>query len=422
MDNSPKYFYEIDQIVGNIKIIDRKIFLDSKGIKRKKYKYKCLNCGFDCGLHYKNEKQINDYWMEEGNIKRGSGCALCRKSSKIVVPGINDITTTDPWMIDYLKDKNMAYKTNYSSNKKIKMICVNCKTEKTTSPNKLSYYGFSCKYCGDGFSYPEKFMSKVLKQLGVEFKTQLSKSTFKWCDKYKYDFYIPSLNIIIETHGGQHYRDNTSFKKSLKEVIENDKYKEKLAKDNGIENYIIIDCRKSESDWIKESILESKLSMIFDLDTINWDGMDDFIKEESLFINIKNDINNNEINIEEITKKYNISRSEYYRIKNKLINKSLIKKPTKEEIEKYRLNMLRRKHNVKVICLNNDKVYNSIVEASNLLNIKYRSQITSCCRGKIRHTQNYKFMYYEDYLYCIKNNIDENMFSYIKNKYKKEMI
>ena len=111
-----KYFYDIGELVGYIKIIDRKTVLDDRGIKRKKYKYKCLKCGFNCGEHYKDGKLISEYWVEEGNIKRGSGCALCRKSSKIVVKGINDIATISPWMIDYLKDNDDSYKTIYASN------------------------------------------------------------------------------------------------------------------------------------------------------------------------------------------------------------------------------------------------------------------------------------------------------------------
>lgn len=412
-----KYFYDIGELVGYIKIIDRKTVLDDRGIKRKKYKYKCLKCGFNCGEHYKDGKLISEYWVEEGNIKRGSGCALCRKSSKIVVKGINDIATISPWMIDYLKDKDDAYKTSYASNKKIDMICVKCGLEKSISPNKLNYYGFSCEFCSNGFSYPEKLIKNVLSQLNIEFVTQLSKTTFKWCDKYRYDFYIPSLNAIIESHGEQHYRDNTNFKTSLKEIQENDKIKEQLAKDNGVEHYIVLDCRKSELQFIKNNLLNSKLNELFDLSIIDWNSVDDFIKSNSLFINIKNDINNN-IEVNEIINKYKISKHLYYKIKNKLIDKNLIN-ITEEDSERYRLDMLRKSKNVKVICLNNNQIYNSIVDASKKLGIKYKGQITNCCRGKIKHTQKYEFMYHEDYLYCIEHDILGTRFDYIKNKYKR---
>ena len=83
--------------------------------------------------------------------------------------------------------------------------------------------------CGDKVSYDEKFLSSILSQLKVDFATQLSKSTFNWCDKYRYDFYIPSLNMIIETHGIQHYEENKNWTMSLEEEQENDKIKKELA-------------------------------------------------------------------------------------------------------------------------------------------------------------------------------------------------
>ncbi len=72
--------------------------------------------------------------------------------------------------------------------------------------------GFSCKRCGDGISYGEKFVYSMLCELNIDFITQLSHITFSWCEKYKYDFYIPSINTIVEVHGRQHYFDEESAK------------------------------------------------------------------------------------------------------------------------------------------------------------------------------------------------------------------
>ena len=50
------------------------------------------------------------------------------------------------------------------------------------------------------------------------------------------------------------------------------KIKEQLAKDNGIDNYISIDCSKSECSYIKISIIESGLLNILHTkeSSINW--------------------------------------------------------------------------------------------------------------------------------------------------------
>jgi transposase len=62
------------------------------------------------------------------------------------------------------------------------------------------------------------------------------------------------------------------------EEQENDKLKKELALNNGIkeENYIVIDCRKSELGWIKDNILNSELNNVFDLSNIDWLKCEEF--------------------------------------------------------------------------------------------------------------------------------------------------
>ena len=61
--------------------------------------------------------------------------------------------------------------------------------------------------------------------------------------------------------------DNEKWESKTKLKI--DLYKQNLALINGIENYIIIDCSKSDLDYIKPNILKSKLNEMFDLNNIN---------------------------------------------------------------------------------------------------------------------------------------------------------
>lgn len=47
---------------------------------------------------------------------------------------------------------------------------------------------------------------------------------------------------------------------------------------NGIEHYIVLDCRKSELEWIKKSVMESELPIIFNFteSDINWLKCEEF--------------------------------------------------------------------------------------------------------------------------------------------------
>ena len=158
-----------------------------------------------------------------------------------------------------------------SSNKKVTVTCPHCgKTKDIGIYTIYNRKSISCT-CGDGIKYPEKFMINVLEQLDIEYIFQLTKTTFDWCEDKRYDFYIPSLNnTIIETHGRQHYEDCTWSK--AKDVQENDRIKYELALQNGIKDgdYVVIDCRYSDAEWIKNSILNSKLNELFDLSEIDW--------------------------------------------------------------------------------------------------------------------------------------------------------
>jgi hypothetical protein len=82
--------------------------------------------------------------------------------------------------------------------------------------------------------------------------------------------------ILIEMHGEQHYTGRfsqcLSSARTLEEEQANDKFKKEIALDNGIkeENYIVIDSRYSELNWIKNNILKSRLNKLFDLSNIDW--------------------------------------------------------------------------------------------------------------------------------------------------------
>ena len=247
----------------DISITHREQKTDQSGIMRKMYKYHCNICNW------------SDGWIEEGHLLNGVGCSCCAKS--VIVPYVNDLYTTNPELIKYFKNTRDTHFTTTCNKKNFLMVCPNCGNEQMYSTDKLYTQGFSCKKCGDGISYGEKYLYALLQSLNVDFITQLSHTTFKWCEKYKYDFYIPKLDTIIEVHGKQHYLpEGTSELFGCNKA--NDIEKERVAKSNGISNYIVIDCRKSNLQYIKASILSSKLLELLNVHEkdIDWVKCDRF--------------------------------------------------------------------------------------------------------------------------------------------------
>ena len=270
-----EFRYEIGQVFKNDKrdltITDReyrpKQYIKSNGktfiSNYKYYKYTCNKCGWTEG------------WIVEGSLKSGAGCLCCR--GLVVVPEINSIWTTDRWMVDLGVSEEDAKRYTHGSSKKIKVICPDCGERKEMVVSSIYKENSIACTCKDGATYPERLMIAVLRQLNVDFKTQLTSTTFKWIGDRRYDFYLPKYNMIIETHGLQHY-EQTRRKgaRTLEEEKQNDKYKYELAMRNGIDKYIVIDCRESKLKWIKESILKSELANLVDLSKIDWTKCEKF--------------------------------------------------------------------------------------------------------------------------------------------------
>ena len=71
----------------------------------------------------------------------------------------------------------------------------------------------------------------------------------------------------------------------------------------------------------------------------------------------------------------------------------------------------------KIICLTTGEIFNCIKTAA-IETKSNRINISHCCKGKRKTTGNKKWMYLEDYNYCIENSIDDFEL-YKKDKYNK---
>ena len=206
----------------------------------------------------------------------GYGCPYCA-GQKILV-GFNDLWTTDPDIAKMLSNPNIGYEISRGSKRVVSWTCPRCGERKMSSVKQVITYGLACSACSDGISYPNKFMYNILLQLGIDFQREVNKATcgFEWTGKYKYDFYfeIDHEKFFIEMDGGFHYDDYFS---SYEEIHNIDEIKDSLAAEHGI-NMIRVDCNyinmNHRFEYIKQSILDSKINQILNLTNINWEKCD----------------------------------------------------------------------------------------------------------------------------------------------------
>jgi len=210
----------------------------------------------------------------------GQGCPLC--SNRAIKIGTNDLWTTNPEIAKLLANPDDGYKFTYGSGKSLSWKCPNCGEIINNVKIKDVYnQGLSCPKCGDGVSYPNKFMYNLLKYLNIQFINEYKPN---WCkfeinnaNKYGvYDFYLPLYNILIEMDGGLGHGHKTRGKITPKESKLIDDIKDKLAFKNNIK-VIRIDCNYisyNKFDYVKNNIIKSELSTILDLTSVDWKQID----------------------------------------------------------------------------------------------------------------------------------------------------
>jgi len=380
---------------GNV-INPKDVNYSSNGINKRGYWFKCL----DHPEHGSELKNIHSFTSGAGSIT----CNQC-----------NSVLITHPILVQYFVNKEDALKYSVWSHEKILLKCLDCGYEKKLSLGVLLRAGFGCQKCGDGVSYPEKFTFSVLEQLlDKDFKIQLSKTTFDWCKGFKYDNYIEKINSIIETGGLQHYEEITgNWKMSLKDIQINDFDKEWLARSNNIKNYIILDCRKSELEWIKNSIMQSRLPKLlsFKESDIDWLKCHEYACNS--LVKVVCDMWSSGIKtVTKLIEKLKISRGAIIRYLKQGVKLGWCDYDPKE-ILKINLISMSENNYKKVICLTTGKIFGSQKEAKTKYNIK-GSSISMCCKGQIKSAgrllngEKLKWMYYDEYLEISKINFVEN--------------
>lgn len=172
--------------------------------------------------------------------------------------------TDDP---DDLKNYHLT------SNKYYTFKCPSCNKKLRKCINSVERNGVSCDVCSSSYSKNERLISSILTKMGESYKPQ---KYFDGCIMTKplpFDFYLPQYNMVIESHGAQHYKDINYFG-SHSNIVKADKIKKEYCLKNNI-RYCEINCSSGKSvDVIKQlkKVIDIKLSKS-ELKECMWESM-----------------------------------------------------------------------------------------------------------------------------------------------------
>lgn len=322
--------------------------------------------------------------------RRTSGNSICPYCHGKRVNHTNSLASKYPEICSLLENPKIGESVTWGSKKKENFKCPYCGfINKRTIYKVVMNNGFSCKKCSDGISFPEKMMLNVLEQLGLKYHYQQS---FSWSEGKVYDFYLPEKNVIIETHGRQHFYDAWD---PLEVTKANDAYKEKLVRKNSTIKYIIIDCQASQMEYIKNKIMESSLRKIINVSSIDWDICKREANSHSLVRTVCDLWNKGDVDTLNISKELNLNRStviDYLKIGNSIGLCSY------SPLKNMRLGQLKKGKNAKPIVQltkNGDYIgkWNSIASAEKYI----RGDISKMLLGKSKTAGGYKWMYAGEY-------------------------
>lgn len=187
---------------------------------------------------------------------QGQGCLPCGHRRV----GLKMLSNTEKFIEDCHRirpenDDTVDYsRARYvSSSTKVQLRCI---------PHDFTFYVrpndyFTRKVCGcplcqnktEGILYA--FLKAMYTDIEIQYKPE-------WCKKKTFcpfDFYIPTLKLIIELDGPQHFRDISNWR-PFKETMEDDVFKMKCANQNGrsVIRLLQEDVLYNRTDWKKDLV------------------------------------------------------------------------------------------------------------------------------------------------------------------------
>ena len=206
-----------------------------------------------------------EFWQTPDSHLSGNGCRKCsnEKLSK------ERMISTEKW-IEKAKsvhgDRYSYEKTIYKGNDK--KLTITCPIHGDFQ--QLAYdhiQGKGCRKCRK--SKMEIEISSFLTEQNIQYTEQYRPKFLNiGKSRMSLDFFLPEYNAAIECQGAQHFIGNTFYSRVIEEIIERDRKKQELCKENGIKVFYYTNLNKFHNEKENLYICKEKL-----LDVIKNEGV-----------------------------------------------------------------------------------------------------------------------------------------------------
>ena len=268
-----------------------KSVVDWKLISDEKVKFKYNGMEGELVLKYSYSKGYNHYlecWYEDRyKVYNQETLKKCKINSLIQVDKNNfGKPTQENWLYQrtdlhkFVDNPDDLKNYHMGSGKTYEWKCPSCGKRFNKRILDVTQYGMSCDLCSSAFSKNERLVSIILTKINENYITQKEFSDCRIKQPLPFDFYLPQYNMVIETHGAQHYEE-VKFYKTNEHTLKSDRIKKKYCKDNNIQ-YCEINCSSGKNidtinqlkEIVKIDLTEKQLKECMWESMHNTDGID----------------------------------------------------------------------------------------------------------------------------------------------------
>lgn len=155
-----------------------------------------------------------EFWATPNKLlrnRKGNGCAKCKKEH-FAEPNLKHLEEFKEKVSLAEKEMtNFEFGEYINSRTKIDVLCKECNRTFSVVP-KYILSGIYCPYCSPkGHSVNEIKIMQYFKENNIFFEVEKTFPDLKDKSYLRFDFYIPSKNLLIEYDGQQHFKPNDKF-------------------------------------------------------------------------------------------------------------------------------------------------------------------------------------------------------------------